>query len=396
MHAMEIGGAEKALLGLLENIDYSKYEVDLFLSRHEGELMDAIPEEDRLLPAIKEYSCLAVPMKDLIKKRVFSILFGRMKAKIFAGRFVKKNQLKADNAVELEYSHKYTCKFMPLISNKEYDLAVSFLTPHYFVAQKVKAKKKVAWIHTDYSQIDIDVKSETEMWGKYDDIASISDEASESFCRKFPSLSDKVFTMQNIMPKRCLTASEDAFDASAEMPDDGAVRLLSIGRFCDAKNFENIPSICRNITDAGLDVKWYIIGYGRTEPLIKEMIRDYGMTDRVIILGKKDNPYPYIRACDIYVQPSRYEGKCVSVIEAQMLHKPVIITDYPTSSSQLIDGYDGVIVPLDNERCAEGIARVIRDKALQSSLIENTYKNDYSNAGEIHKLYALIRGSTTA
>lgn len=389
-HAMELGGAENALLGLLENIDYSEYEVDLFLMRHEGILMDCIPEQVHLLPQIKEYSCLAVPLISLIKNGQFPIAFGRLRAKMLAKSFVKKHHLKKDNAVELEYSHKYTKKYMPFISGKEYDLVVSFLTPHYLAAEKVKAKRKVAWIHTDYSFISIDTVSELRMWGAFDKIASISDDAARAFSSVFPTLTEKVVTIQNIIPEKRLRSLVDAFSVNDEMPDDGCVKLLSIGRFCNAKNFDNIPEICKKIRKAGLNAKWYIIGFGNEEYIIRERIRQFEMQDHVIILGRKENPYPYIKACDIYVQPSRYEGKCVSVIEAQILHKPVIITDYPTSSSQLKDGYDGIIVPLDNQGCAEGIARVINDPQLQQKLIENTKKKDYSNKQEVEKLFALI------
>ena len=97
---------------------------------------------------------------------------------------------------------------------------------------------------------------------------------------------------------------------------------------------------------AGLDVYWYIIGFGADEQLIRRKIAECGMDGRVVLLGKKENPYPYIVACDLYVQPSRYEGKCVAVREAQMLGKPVVITNYATSASQLEDGVDGVIVPM--------------------------------------------------
>ena len=114
------------------------------------------------------------------------------------------------------------------------------------------------------------------------------------------------------------------------------------------------------------------------------------MEDRVIILGKKENPYPYLKACDLYVQPSRYEGKAVTVREAQMLCKPVVITRYATSASQLEDGVDGVIVPMDNEGCAEGIAAVIRDEKLRQKLIKNTKARDYTNAKEIQKIYRVM------
>ena len=115
------------------------------------------------------------------------------------------------------------------------------------------------------------------------------------------------------------------------------------------------------------------------------------MEDNVIILGKKNNPYPYIKECDIYVQPSRYEGKAVTVREAQMLNKPVVITKFSTSRSQLKDGIDGIIVSLDNEGCARGIIDLIRDKNLQNKLIENTKENDYSNMKEVQKIYDKIK-----
>ena len=154
-HALELGGAERALLGLLQSFDYEQYQVDLFLMRHEGVLMKYIPEEVHLLPEIPEYTCLAVPISVVLRKKKIKVLYGRVKGKSKAAQYVKKSNLNADNGVALEYSHKYTCKYMPNVSVEEYDLAISFLTPHYFVAQKVNAKKKIAWIHTDLSLIHI-------------------------------------------------------------------------------------------------------------------------------------------------------------------------------------------------------------------------------------------------
>ncbi|MBR1676337.1 MAG: glycosyltransferase [Clostridia bacterium] len=389
-HALELGGAETALLGLLESIDKTEYQVDLFLMRHEGELLPYIPSDINLLPEIPQYASLAVPMTCVLKKRQFGVLFGRLKAKIKAKRRVEELQLKWDNDVGLQLSHKYTLKSMPQISDTEYDLAISFLTPHYFVAEKVKAKKKIAWIHTDYSTVSIDKEEQLKMWDKYDYIASISDNVTESFVSVFPSLKEKIVLIENILPKKYILSKIDEFSVESEMPDDGSIKLLSIGRFCTAKNFDNVPDICKRLIEKGLNVKWYLIGYGGDEQLIKNKIAEAEMQDRVVILGKKENPYPYIKVCDIYVQPSRYEGKSVSVREAQIINKPVIITAYSTSGSQMKDGFDGVIVPMDNKGCAEGVARVIENKELQQRLIENTKTCDYTNAEEIEKIYKLI------
>lgn len=388
-HALEIGGAERALLGLLESFDYSEYEVDLFLMRHEGELMRFIPKGVRLLPQIDEYSCLAVPIAEAIKKKQFGVALGRAYAKIKVRKFLKKHAVTGDNGVGLEYSHKYTVKYMPEISNTEYDLAISFLTPHYFVGEKVKAKKKIAWIHTDYSHLEVDALSEEKMWSRYDYIASISDKCTEGFLKKFPSLESKIIRIDNIILPSFIRSQAEAEDVSARMPEKEGIRLLSVGRFCHAKNFDNVPEICRLIRQQGLNVKWYLVGYGGDEELIKRKIAQAGMQEYVIILGKKENPYPYIKACDLYVQPSRYEGKAVTVREAQILHRPVVITAFETSKSQLTDGFDGVIVPMDNEGCANSIAAVLRDRELLNRLIENTKKTDYTNSSEMEKIYKL-------
>ncbi len=109
-----------------------------------------------------------------------------------------------------------------------------------------------------------------------------------------------------------------------------------------------------------------------------------------MLLGKKENPYPYIKACDIYVQPSRYEGKSITVREAQILCKPVIVTNYPTASSQIQDGVDGIIVPMDVDACAQEMVEFIRDKEGQARVVEYLETHDYGNEEEIEKIYQLV------
>lgn len=388
--AMEIGGAEKSLLGLLNSFDYTNYQVDLFLCRQAGELFNYIPPNVNILPE-NQAKYLAIPMKVLIKEKQFKMLYGRLKAKLLAKNIVKKKNLKSDNQVELTYSHLYTYRYIDYINEDiEYDLAISFLTPHYICLHKCNAKNKIAWIHTDYSTIDIDIGTEKEMWDGFDKIASISKQCTESFLSKFPELTHKIKRIDNIITKEMILKQSDV-NVSKEMNrDTDEIILCSVGRFSTAKNFDNVPSICKKILDYGVNVKWYLIGYGPDESLIKEKIKENRMEEHVFILGKKTNPYPYIKACDFYIQPSRYEGKAVTVREAQILCKPVIITRFPTSASQLTDGYDGIIVDMDNDGCAKGIANFIKNKNLQKKIIQNLESNDYSNSNEIEKIYELV------
>lgn len=389
-HAMEIGGAERALLGLLESIDTQLYQVDLFLLRHEGELLKLIPNNINLLPEIPEYTVLERPMKQTLREGHFLLTASRLYGKLKAERFAKKNNLNV-SAIAIEYSNKYTKKFMPKIQkNTRYDLAISFLTPHYFVAEKVNANKKVAWIHTDYDFIDVDINSELSMWNKFDKIAAVSESVEQSFVKKFPSLKDKVFVFENIMSAKLIVTQSKDNPKLCFSPEN--INLLSVGRFCHAKNFDNVPEICKIIRNNGLNVKWYLIGYGGDENLICKKIQEENMQDYVIMLGKQENPYPYINMCDVYIQPSRYEGKCVAVREAQMLGKPVIITNYTTSSSQLNNGVDGVIVPMDNRSCGEEIAKILNNKELLEKIKSNCAKNDYSGFEEAKKISYIMNG----
>lgn len=389
-HALELGGAERALIGLLHALDHSRVQVDLFLMRHEGALMDQIPEQVNLLPEKPQYASLAVPMKQVLKKGQLGVALGRFAGKQAALKREKTLGITSGSVVGLEYSHKYTRAFMPQVGDRDYDLAVSFLTPHYFVAEKVRARKKVAWIHTDYTRIRVDRESELRMWNCYDHIASISDTVGECFTQVFPELADRLVKIENILPVAVIRHAAAA-ECPADFPQDGSVRLLSIGRYCEAKNFDNVPAICRKIRETGLNVKWYLIGFGGDEDLIRRRIAESAMEDHVIMLGKRDDPYPYIAHCDLYVQPSRYEGNSVTVREAQVLAKPVVITRYATSASQLEEGVDGIIVPMDNDGCAAGIAELLRDPEKMKQLSLACHGGDYANTQEAEKLMGLLK-----
>lgn len=389
-HALELGGAERSLIGLLDALDPEIWDVDLFLLRHEGELMEHIPAHIQLLPKIPAYTVLARPMKETLKEGHILLTATRLVGKLAAKNYDKKHGL-TESAVSLEYSHKFTYRLMPKIQpDIEYDLAISFLTPHYICAHRVRAKKKIAWIHTDYSRIQVDVASETAMWDAYDHIASISDAVTERFLKTFPTMESKIVLIENIIPK-ALIAKQAAEPVGDKLRTGDEKILLSVGRFSHAKNFDNVPWICKKIVESGLNVKWYLIGFGGDEALIRQKIKEAGMEKRVIILGKKANPYPYIKACDLYVQPSRYEGKCVTVREAQLLGKPVVITRYATSASQLEEDVDGVIVPMDNEGCAQGIAELLRDPEKMECLSAVCRSRDYSNRNEVRILKDCLR-----
>ena len=392
MHYMEIGGAETALVGLLNALDPARVDVDLFLYDHRGEMMQFIPEWVNLLPQIPKYSVLERPIVELVKRGFWGIAAARMWAKRISKVAYKRSGSKLENNGGLDKMSKCTTPLLPKINQSvTYDLAISFLTPHRIVAEKVKAKKKIAWIHTDYTRVWVDAEDELIVWQKYDYVASISGDVTNTFLQVFPSLAPKIVEIENTLSPTFVRKRAELQNVDKEIRHEGTITLLSVGRFSDAKNYDNVPDICKRlINETKLNIKWYIIGYGGDEALIRKKIKEAGMEEHVILLGKRSNPYPYIKACDIYVQPSRYEGKSVTVREAQMLCKPVVVTNYPTAPSQIRSGIDGVIVPMDNEGCAHGLAEVICDKPLQERIIAHLKTHDYGNESEVEKIYTLI------
>lgn len=390
MPSMFIGGAERSLIGLLDSLHREDIEVSLFLFRHEGELMSHIPAHVNILPQVDQYTTFDRPIVDLLKSKLF--LFGliRIWSKIILNIKIKIKRQNNGVWKSMQYTSYYISKLLPVIKGK-YDLAISFQGVPFYM-KKVNAKKKMAWIHTDYAILDPDKKMDLKAYRLVDYVVTVSDECKEALDKIYPVLKHKSIMIENIISKSYVfnQAAMEIDKHDKNILKEDCISLLSIGRFCEAKNFDNIPEICKYIINSGIDVQWNIIGFGGDEELIKSKIKKYKVENYVHILGKKDNPYPYIKVCDIYIQPSRYEGKAVTVREAQILNKPVIITNYATSKSQLIDGYDGIIVSIDNKSCAKEIIEVIENLKLCDQLIENTKKNDYTNSQEVNKVYKIL------
>ena len=388
MPSMFIGGAERSLLGLMDSFDYSRYDVYLFLYRHEGEFYDLITEQVNVLDEIDKYRTFDVPIKSLLfgKKALFGLarMFSKVALKIHCTITGEKRGL----WMSMQYTSRFLQPLLPDIPGN-YDAAVMFQGVPDTLINKVQAKRKICWCHTDYDSQYPDRKRDRELYEKLDYIVGVSDACRDKIREYYPEFSDKIITIENIISKKLI--EKQAEEQIKDMPASQDEKiLLSIGRFSTAKNFDNVPYICKTILARGVKVRWYLIGYGGDEKLIRSNISEAEMDDNVILLGMRTNPYPYIKKCDVYVQPSRWEGKSVAVREAQILSKPVIITDYQTAHDQIKNAEDGMIVPMENEACGKAIADVLNDVNLLERLHLNCIQNDYSNAPEIEKLYSII------
>ncbi|EMI9090642.1 glycosyl transferase [Bacillus cereus] len=387
---MAIGGVERSLIGLLNTIDYSKYDVDLMLFKHEGEFLFLLPKFPNLLKEVKQYTTFRKSIKQILQEGQITIGVARTLGKILGevhGRYVKSAEA---GYFVIQYGWRITLPFIPKLE-EEYDVAISFLWPHYFVGDKVRAKRKIGWIHTDYSNINLNANMEYKMWSKMDNIVAVSEGCRDSFLSILPNVNKNVEVIENILSPEFVLEQAHKEDIMKELQmKSGKIKLVTVGRLSYAKGIDVAMYALRKLLDEGYDIEWYVVGYGAQEAELKELLAKLNLEKHFFLLGKKTNPYPYIKACDIYVQPSRYEGKAVTVREAQIIGKPVLITNFSTAKSQVQDGIDGLITEMGINGIVNGIKRLIEDKELREVLVENTLKGEYGNRNEVNKLYALF------
>ncbi len=390
MTYMHIGGGERSLLGLLHSFDYKKYDVDLFLFSHEGEFMNQIPSQVNILPENKSYKVLCQSLQQLKSEKRFFWYFLKYFAVIVAVFRFKISKIKSHEYGITQYIESFIVPLLPKINDKRYDIALSFMNYHSIIKTKVIAKIRCGWFHTDFSIVRRFIKKSINNWDKMHYIVNVSEEANNTFIKYHPQLKNKCIVIENILSDKFVRNQADEEIADI-MFANNEIKLLTIGRYSYQKAYDRAIRVYIQLKKRYNNIKWYIIGCGEEQDMITNMIKENNLENDFIDLGKKVNPYPYYKMCNIYVQPSNYEGKAVTVREAQMLGKPVIITNYTTASSQVKNGFDGIICEMNDDAVVEAISKLIEDKQLREIISKNCLNTNYGNDSEIEKIYSLIK-----
>ncbi|SFL10904.1 Glycosyl transferases group 1 [Paenibacillus sp. 1_12] len=384
MNNLNCGGAEKALISLLETMDYASYEVDLFLLKHEGLFLNKIPEQVHLLEEPAEYKYFDMPIKQALvaclRKGRLDVVLSRLRAGyIFKS---EKNKARSEQMV-----WKYISKSLKSI-NKQYDIAVGYLekNPIYFCVDHVTANKKLGFIHNDYDKLGMDHILDMQYFDKLDHLVTVSEECGNVLKNRFPLYKHKVRVMYNIVSP----AAIHKLSLEEVNMKDEEIKLVSVGRLNRQKGFELAVETCKELVQSGYKVKWYIIGEGEERAMLERLIKVNSLQGIFNLLGIKENPYPYIKEADIYVQPSRFEGKSIAIDEAKILHKPIVITNFSTAKDQITNNENGLIVGMNAASLSIGIQTLIDNEPLRKHLVFNLSKEQLGTESEIHKLYELF------
>lgn len=382
MYSLEIGGAEKSLISILNTIDYSKYEVDLFLYEKKGELIKQIPKEVNLLPEVDIYKTLCESTKLTLKNGYIRLGVIRAISKYLAK--LRRIPLAYD-----QYMNLYANKMLPNIG-QEYDVAISNIWPHNLIVDKVTAKKKIGWIHTDYSNMKIDYRMDAEVLNKLDLIIFVSDECKNTFDEIQQDLKNKSIVMENIVSSKLIENLAEEEIEENNLFNQIETKILTVSRLHHEKGVDRVVDVCMKLKEDRIKFKWYIVGFGSEEEEIKLKIKELGLENHMYILGKKVNPYPYFKNCDIYVQPSRFEGKAIAITEAKIFNKPIIITNYKSARDQIRDRRTGLIVENSVDGIYKGVKEILTDSDMRQDIIKNLRKVDWSNEDEIDNLYRIL------
>ncbi|MDF0727760.1 glycosyltransferase [Cytobacillus sp. S13-E01] len=387
MPSLAAGGGEKSLINLLYQIDYDLYNVDLFLFSKTGTFLNSIPREVNILELPMNYKTFTMgfnkSLKEYFKNGKFNLAYYRL-------MFAIKNRTIKDNSNAEQYTWRYLSKSIGLLE-KKYDIAIGYLEKSsiYFVVDKVNSKKKIGWIHTNYTNSGLDSNFDAPYLKQLDHIVTVSKECAESIKETFQDLSKKVRVIYNIVSPRLIKELSNHSIHEA-LTDEEYTNIVTVSRLSHEKGIDLAVKSCEILLRKGYKVRWYIIGEGNERRNLERLIEKKDLKNNFKLLGIKENPYPYIRMADIYVQPSRYEGKSIAIDEAKILLKPIIVTNFNTAKDQIIDGTDGVVVDINEEEISNGIERLIINITLTKDIINNLSLQDLGTEEEVKKLYEIF------
>ena len=384
---LDCGGTEVAMINLLKNLNPKKFEVTLLLARKRGVYLNRIPSYVKIIETAFEKEKFRYHISDdeklvknIIQKNNIKIIrkFGRG-----LGDILKKINYNLD-----VYNEYLLTKTKEL--DKEYDLALDFYGYGYFqsayIAKKVKARKKIMWIHDERL---IPMKRTRCYFNEYDYFFGVSQACVRNFIREFPETKGRVGIFNNILDhEEIIRKSKEGIEKN--LFNDKKFNMVTVGRLEWQKGYDMAIDIASKLSENNIEFCWYIIGEGSEEEKIRKKIRMLNLDDKVILLGRKDNPYPYIKKADVYIQTSRHEGYGLAIAEARILNKAIISTDLECVREQIQNTKNGYLVPYDIDKFIDIIIKLKEDRRLIQKVEENLKENDQSSVKEIEKLNQFI------
>lgn len=375
--SLSTGGLEKCLINLCDNLDYDKYQVDLYLFNEGRDLFEKLNKNVCLLEDSPYYADVynryfVTSVKSLLKKKKISLVFYRI------GRFLR---IRFGRTKFTENDWKNMKKTMLKIE-KHYDIAIGFEegSACYYVADCVDAHVKLGWIHTDIKRINNNKKLDEAAFEKLDCVITVSQNSLRNLKEVYPAFEKKFKCI--VLPSLLDYNDVNRLANEPNEMSGDEIKILSVGRLVELKGFHLCVSVCKRLVDEGYKIKWYVAGEGDFRSAIENEIEKYAVQNDFILLGNCENPYTYMNSADICVQPSSYEGYAVAIFEEKYFQKPVVVTDIPSNLEMLTDKKSGIVVKRTSEDIYRGV-KYLLDNPAECERIARTPVNGNSNNKEV-------------
>lgn len=360
VHQLNLGGVQKAVLSALDAIDYSQNEVTLYIRKNRIDLLDQVnPNVSKIIINQDSTKYYRKPYAIWLQ-----LLLKLSKSKTIQEKL---NQYIIDTQMKYEKERYFS-------EDTVYDVAVSYIQSltAKFVAENVNAKRKVMFYHGSKDEFH---EINEAVMPVYEKIYCVSKGAQKAVQGFYPQFAEKIDCLENYVDAEKVRAEAEKF-----VPDYPKDKLLlcSCGRITPVKGFDLAVGAADILKIKGLDFKWYFVGDGVERPKIEALIAEKNLQDYIEITGLKDNPYPYIKHCDIYVQPSYEEAYGLTIIEAQILCKPIVSTATVGGQSVIENQITGLVTDIDPTSLAEQIFVLSNDSELQESIKQHLVTKDYS------------------
>lgn len=356
LYKMNVGGVEKAFLNLLSTLDPKEYEIDLLLLQKTGGFLDCIPDYVNI-EELDVYNKVC----DEVSKPLHLLAIDRIKhGRLRSGLLIAYEAI-LHKITDSNYHIIDSVLRREPIRDKQYDIAISYASPFmfidYYVVNKVKAAKKLCWIHFDISQSKIDKKATRTIYKEFDKINVVSDQGKKIFDSYFPEFSNKTFVRYNdVNPNEILQLADEI---NPRQKCRRKYVICTVGRVSWEKGQGIAISVLNSLVVKGFDIEWWFVGEGNALEHCKRKAIDLGIEDRSIFWGTQKNPYPFMKQCDIYVQPSVHEGFCITLAEAKLFGKPIVATDFTGAKEQLTDYCCYNIVSYSEDSLLKGVETII-------------------------------------
>lgn len=376
MTDMECGGVQISLLNFINALMKENVDITLLLDDASGEWIDRIPSNIKIRTVkyvCEGYHKLLRPhkkvnwMQDLIYHVVVHLV-----DKLYPNKE--------------ERSTRYTFLLNHIETPTEkYDIAIDYHGYGFFttsiLAQKIIAKRKAVFIHDE--NMDCMRMAECDLH-KIDKFYSVSKSCQRIFEEKFPELKDKSDYFPNIIDVEGIKRKAE-YPLEEPLQHDVPV-LITVGRVMYQKGYDFAVEVAEELKKRNFRFRWYCVGDGMCMNDVKALIMDKHLEKEFVMLGRKNNPYPYINAADLYVQTSRHEGFGLAIAEALILGKVVLSTDMECVREQINDSINGYIEKMDVCFFADRIISIFSDKRQMKLVSERATQTGQSGVA-IEKIF---------